>query len=130
MDHKHWMEPKSLQAVTDRALALLARTPHRVAYFHCPVPLSAISILSDYLAPLSQLYPALVEHGCELILGLVHYEDLEGTKERIEEARKLAPAFEVATECGMGRTPQDHVADLMAILATVADPVEDHIQGS
>jgi hypothetical protein len=130
MEHKHWMEPKSLQAVTDRALVLLARTPHRISYFHCPVPLSAMPFLSGYLAPLSQLYPALVEHGCELILGLVHYEDTEGTKERIEEARKLAPAFAVATECGMGRTPHSQVADLMDLMTTVTDAVEDHIQGS
>jgi len=123
------MEPKSLQAVTDRALALLARTPHQISYFHCPVPLSAMSFLSEYLAPLSQLYPVLVEHGCELILGLVHHQNLEGTKERIEEARKLAPSFGVATECGMGRTPQDHVADLMDLMTTVTGPIGHHMQG-
>jgi hypothetical protein len=118
------MEPTSLQAVTDRALALLARTPHRISYFHCPVPLSAMPFLASYLAPLSQLYPALVKHGCELVLGLVHAQDLNGTRERIKEARKLAPTSAVATECGMGRTPQDQVADLMAISALVAGRVD------
>jgi hypothetical protein len=119
------MEPQSLRAVTDRALALLARTPHEISYFHCPVPLSAMPFLPSYLAPLSQLYPALVEHGCELILGLVHAQDLEGTRERVGEARKLAPTFGVATECGMGRTPPDQVADLMAISALMADRVDE-----
>lgn len=119
------MEPKSLQAVTDRALALLARTPHQISYFHCPVPLSAMLFLTSYLAPLSRLYPVLEEHGSELVLGLVHAQDLEGTKARIEEARKLVPTFAVATECGMGRTPQDHVPDLMEISALVAGRVTD-----
>jgi hypothetical protein len=85
--------------------------------------------LPSYPAPLSQLYPALIEHGCELVLGLVHAQDLEGTRERIAESRKLAPAFGVATECGMGRTPLDQIADLMAISALMAgrfDDMADH----
>lgn len=128
MEHKHWMEPTSLQSVTDRALALLARTLHRISYFHCPVPLSAMPFLTAYFAPLKVLYPALVEHRCELVLGLVHFQDLQGTRERIEEARKVAPRFGVATECGMGRTPLDQLADLMVISASVAGPVDDHIR--
>lgn len=123
MQHKHFHEPTSLQAVTDRGLALLARSPHKIAYFHCPVPLSAMSSLSEYYAPLSELYPALQDHSCELYLGLVHFDDLQGTKLRIEEASKLAPVFGVATECGLGRTPTEQVEEIMDLMAEVSVPV-------
>lgn len=118
------MEPHSLLAVTDRALAMLSRTSHKIAYFHCPVPLSAMPYLTAYLAPLQVLYPALLDHGCELYLGLVHAGDLEGTRARIEEAQKVAPEFGIATECGLGRTPADHFEDLMSISATLSRPLD------
>jgi len=117
------MEPASLRAVTDRALPLLARSSHPISYFHCPVPLSAMPRLAAYLAPLEDLYPALRNHGCELYLGLVHAEDLKGTKLRIAEAQKVAPEFGVATECGLGRTPAEQFEDLMAISAEVSEVV-------
>lgn len=123
MEHKHWYEPTSLRAVTDRAVALLDRTPHKITYFHCPVPLSAMSTLDAYLAPLSDLYVALQAHGCELYLGLVHFDDLEGTKARVEAAKKLAPSFGVATECGWGRTPPEQLENIMKITNEVTLPI-------
>jgi hypothetical protein len=124
MEHKHWMEPQSLQAVVDRGLELLSRTSHQISYFHCPVPLSAMPQLTAYLAPLKDLYLALRDHGCESYLGLVHAEDLQGTKARIAEAQKVAPEFGVAAECGLGRTPVEHFEDLMAISAEVTRPID------
>ena len=124
MEHRHWMEPSSLRAVTDRALALLSRTPHQISYFHCPVSLSAMPHLPVFLAPLKDLYPALRDHGCELYLGLVHAGDLEGTRARIEEAQKVAAEFGVATECGLGRTPVEHFENLMAISVEVTRDVD------
>lgn len=79
--------------------------------------------LPEYYAPLSELYPALRDHGCELYLGLVHYDDLKGTKIRIQEASKLAPVFGVATECGLGRTPTEQVEGIMELMAEVSEPV-------
>jgi hypothetical protein len=117
------MEPQSLRAVTERGLELLSRTPHRISYFHCPVPLSAMPHLTTYLAPLKLLYPALRDHGCEFYLGLVHAGDLDGTRARITEAQKVAPDFGVAAECGLGRTPVEHFEDLMAISVGVSRPV-------
>jgi hypothetical protein len=124
MEHKHWMEPQSLQAVTDRCLQLLSRTSHKISYFHCPVPLSAMPHLAAYLAPLRELYPALRDHGCELYLGLVHAGDLEGTKVRIAEAQKVAPEFGVATECGLGRTPVGDIEGLMEDMVGVTRNVD------
>lgn len=123
MEHKHFFEPTSLQAVTDRTLALFARTPHKIAYSHFPVPQSAMTHLSKYLSPLTVLYPALQKHGCELDLGVARFGDLGGTKKRIEEAKKFAPEFGVATECGWGRTPPEEIEETMRMLAEVSEPV-------
>jgi hypothetical protein len=123
MENKHWMEPTSLRAVADRGLELLARTPHRISYFHCPVPLSAMPHLTAYFVPLRELYPALRDHDCELYLGLVHAGDLEGTKVRIAEAQKVAPEFGVAAECGLGRTPAEDFEQIMEISVEVSRPI-------
>jgi hypothetical protein len=118
------MEPQSLQAVTDRGLQLLSRTSHKISYFHCPVPLSAMPHLAEYFAPLKELCPTLREQGCELYLGLVHPGDLEGTKARIAEAQKVAPEFGVATECGLGRTPVEDFEGIMEDMVGVTRPVD------
>lgn len=123
MEHKHFFEPTSLQAVTGRTLALFARTPHKITYSHFPVPQSAMAHLPKYLSPLTVLYPALQKHGCELYLGVVKFGDLGGTKKRIEEAKKFAPEFGVATEYGWGRTPPEEIKETMRLLAEVSEPV-------
>jgi hypothetical protein len=124
MEYKHWIELQSLQAVTDCWLQLLSRTSHKISYFHCPVPLSAMPHLAAYLAPLRELYPVLRDHGCELYLGLVHAGDLEGTKARIAEAQSVAPEFGVATECGLGRTPVEDFEGITKDMVGVTRPVD------
>lgn len=125
MEHKHWMEPSSLRAVTDRFLALSSRSSHPFAYFHCPVPVSAMSFLPEYFEPLPELYAALQKADCELILGLVHYGDLEGTRQRMEAAKEKVPGirFGVATECGMGRTPAEQLEGILEISRGVSGEV-------
>lgn len=123
MEHKHFFEPSSLQPITERTLALFARTSHKIAYSHCPVPQSAMSFLPEYYAPLKTLYPTLRAHGCELYLGVVVFNDTEGTQTRIDEARKLAPKFGVATGCGFGRTPASEIEGTMRLMKEVSEPV-------
>jgi hypothetical protein len=65
----------------------------------CPAP-SARSD-DDYFRPLQQLA---LSPSTEIFLGLVHASDgAEGTRWRIEVARKYIKAFGIATECGMAR---------------------------
>ncbi len=55
----------------------------------------------DYFRPLQQLA---LSPSTEIFLGLVHASDgAEGTRWRIEVARKYIKAFGIATECGMAR---------------------------
>ncbi|KAH6106606.1 hypothetical protein HBI69_179190 [Parastagonospora nodorum] len=123
IEHKHFFEPKSLQAVVDRGLVLFERSSHPINFFHAPVPVSAMGFLDEYFAPLKQILPNLKEHATELYLGVVQYDDLEGTKKRIEAASKVVPEFGVATECGWGRTPVEQLDGIMKLTSQVCGPV-------
>jgi len=48
-----------------------------------------------------------------LYLGLVHHDDQKGDLARIAVARRCAPRFGVASECGVGRTDPQPVPGLL-----------------
>lgn len=123
MDHKHWFEPTSLRAVVDRGLRLFEDSSHKLDWFHLPVPVSAMNHLDDFFAPLVDLVPKLKENSTDLILGVVQYNDEEGTKKRIEAASKVVSEFEIATECGWGRTPEEEVDGIMKLSCGLSQPV-------
>lgn len=123
MEHKHWFEPTSLRAVADRGLRLFEKSSHKINWFHLPVPVSAMDHLDDFFAPLADLVPKLKENGTDLVLGVVQYNDEEGTKKRIEAASKVVSEFEIATECGWGRTPEEQVDGIMKLSCELSEPV-------
>jgi hypothetical protein len=92
-------------------------------FIHFPVAKSALDNLPAYLAPLSDLVPKLEEHGTELYLGVVHFDDMAATKKMVSEAGKVVGSFGVATECGWGRTPPEQVENIMEISTTVSEAV-------
>jgi hypothetical protein len=58
--------------------------------------------------------------GTELYLGVVHARDgVAGTRARIAAARRHAPAFGIATECGMARARSE--ATVRTLLQIHAD---------
>lgn len=107
MNHCHWHEPTSLAAVVDRGIRVMEASPHKISWFHCPVPKSVVERpevgLDSYLAPLRDFLPYLEKSGTELYLGVVHENKPELTRLMIEAARKFVPTFGIATECGGGR---------------------------
>lgn len=107
MNHRHWHEPTSLAAVVDRGIRVMEASPHKISWFHCPVPKSVVERpevgLDGYLAPLRDLLPYLEKNETELYLGVVHENKPELTQQMIEAARKVVPTFGIATECGGGR---------------------------
>jgi hypothetical protein len=114
---KHFIEPRDTLTMVNVANALLAKCKRRVDYIHMPVPKDRGD--REYFEPLLGLTPNLGKTG--LILGLVHYDDLSGTQARIRSAGEIVKTFGVATECGMGRTPPEHLDSIFSILATVTD---------
>ena len=83
-----------------------------------PVPKGRID--DNYYDPLQRLKLK----DADLILGLVHYGDEEGTNARIQAAGKFVKSFSVATECGLGRTPPEQLKDILRILASVSSPTK------
>ena len=125
MDHRHFAEPTSLTAIVERGIRVMDKSPHPINFFHCPVPKSAVEKLDEYLAPLKVFLPKLKEHGTDLYLGVVHFDDIAATKQMIEAAGQVLGDFEfgVSTECGWGRTPPEQIQNIMKISTEVSKPV-------
>ncbi len=117
VDGKHFIEPLDSGKLVELANALAASVERPIAWIHMPVPIERSD--EDYFRPLAGLK---LKPGTELYLGCVHGSDgAEGTRKRIEAASKYAPAFGIATECGMGRckTPEV-VVDLLKVHAAAS----------
>jgi hypothetical protein len=112
---RHFVEPRDAARMVDFANALAAAIPHKLAYIHVPVPVERSD--DAFHAPFADLkLPA----STELYLGVVHAKDgVAGTKARIAAARRHAPPFGIATECGMARARSD--ATVRALLQIHAD---------
>lgn len=117
--HKHFMEPSDARVLTEMANAFTERVDRSIDFIHMPVPRDRDD--DAYFAPLENLRLA---DSTELYLGLVHYTDgVEGTRRRIETARRHVGEFGVATECGFGRRPAEQIPDLLRIHREVSSPV-------
>ena len=91
------------------ANALTRSIAHKLAYIHMPVPLERAD--DAFHRPFRDLAPAA---GTELYLGVVHAKDgVEGAKARIATARRYAPAFGIATECGMARARSEETVRML-----------------
>jgi hypothetical protein len=112
---KHFVEPKDATAMVDFANALSLSIAHKLAYIHMPVPVERSD--DAFHQPFRGLK---LNEGTALFLGLVHAKDgAEGTKARIAAARRYAPDFGIATECGMARArSEETVRTLLKIHAT------------
>lgn len=102
---KHFVEPIDSGKMVEVMNAIAAAVPHDIAYFHLPVPIGRTD--DAFYLPLKDLRLA---PGTEIYLGLVHGKDgPEGTRKRIEVARKYIDNFGIATECGMARARTESV---------------------
>jgi methionine synthase II (cobalamin-independent) len=112
---KHFIEPKDANAMVEFANAIAAATPHKLAYFHMPVPIGSTD--DAFFRPYQNLrLPA----GTELYLGIVHAKDgITGAMERAKRAARYAPKFGIATECGMARARTEET--VMSLLDIHAD---------
>jgi hypothetical protein len=112
---RHFVEPKDASRMVDFANALMGSIAHKLAYVHMPVPVERSD--DAFHRPFGDLK---MTPGTELYLGVVHAKDgVAGTKARIAAARRHAPAFGIATECGMARARSE--ATVRALLQIHAD---------
>jgi hypothetical protein len=98
---------------------LAQRIARPVQLVHMPVPRNRSD--DAYFAPLKRLK---LRPETELCLGLVHHTDgVEGTRRRLETAKRHAKDFSIATECGFGRRDPATIPELLRIHAVVTDTV-------
>jgi hypothetical protein len=114
--HKHGVEPKDTALMVEMTNALVAGLARPVSWVHYPVPRDRSD--DAYYAPLARLE---LPPESEVYLGLVHNTDgLEGSRRRLEAARRHRAAFGVATECGFGRRPAASLPQLLKVHADLA----------
>ena len=113
---RHFVEPKDAAKMVEFANALTRASQHKLAYIHMPVPIERSD--DAFHKPLADLA---LGNGTELFLGLVHAKDgVAGTKARVAAARRYAPEFGIATECGMARARSEQtVRTLLKIHADI-----------
>jgi hypothetical protein len=96
---RHFVEPRDASAMVEFANAVVEASAHPIVYVHLPVPIDRTD--DAFHRPLGGLR---LPPGTALYLGVVHARDgVAGTRARIDAARRYAPAFGIATECGMAR---------------------------
>ena len=119
VQHRHFKEPADAAKLVDVANALGASLGPPAQLDPPPVPRDRVD--EAYYAPMRELR---LRSETELYLGLVHHTDgVEGTRRRMEIARRFVSGFGVATECGWGRRPPDTIAALLRIHAAVSAPI-------
>ncbi len=116
---KHFVEPLDTGKMVELANLFTQNSARPLTWIHVPVPIGRDD--EAYFAPLAKLTRG--KHT-ELYLGLVHATDgAEGTRRRMQAARKTVSDFGIATECGMGRsrTPE-MVRELLRVHGEAARP--------
>lgn len=115
LQHKHFVEPKDMGLLVEVANETLWRVKNErsFAWIHMPVPKSRVD--ANYFSPLENLDAG----KTDVYLGLLHADDLDGTKKRIEVASGVLSEFGVATECGFGRSDAVELESVLQIASQV-----------
>jgi hypothetical protein len=99
LDGKHFIDPEDASRMVEMANLIVRNADRPISWMHLPVPIGRDD--DAFYRPLKDLELA---PTTELYLGLVHAQDgVEGTSRRIATARRHAPAFGIASECGISR---------------------------
>jgi hypothetical protein len=125
-DHRHYIEPEDLGVAVGFVNAIRERLRRRIAWVHLPVSKDRDD--QDYFEPLRKLVLGVgTPANTKLYLGLVHANDEDGTRRRIEAALSVVKYFGVATECGLGRSPAVELDSILSISREVSAPVQSEV---
>ncbi|KAJ8064371.1 hypothetical protein OCU04_006715 [Sclerotinia nivalis] len=117
LGHQHFTQPKDMSLLVDIANRVLTGTRKRrsVNWVHMPVPKDRID--REYFEPLRDLQ----KNDTELYLGLLHQNDVDGTKMRIKTASEFVKEFGIATECGLGRADAAELESVLEIAKEITE---------
>ncbi|EHK98340.1 hypothetical protein M7I_5812 [Glarea lozoyensis 74030] len=121
--HQHFMEPKDTAILVELNNLIQKFVERKINWVHLPVPKSRVDV--KYFEPLKGM--EVKGHGeTEFYLGLVHANDCEGTKKRIETAAKVlgGRCFGVGTECGWGRHGDAEFESMLEVSKSAVSDVE------
>jgi hypothetical protein len=96
--------------------AVVARVRRPIQFFHLPVPKGRTD--DAFFVPLEKLK---LRQGTALYLGLIHHNDAEGDKTRLETARRHTHVDGIGTECGMARGDPSRLPSLLAAHTRAAE---------
>ena len=118
INHKHYLEPTDMNDLVNGAHEIAKRIApkHAIKWFHMPVPKDRTD--AEYFEPMKKLNIG----DAKLFLGLVHAHDEAGTEQRIKVAQAVCPEFGIATECGLGRTPNEDLESILEISQKLSAP--------
>lgn len=105
---EHLVQPKDTAMMVNVVETVFQEVNRPVEFFHIPVPKPRTD--ADFYKPLTKLA---LPDSCELHLGLVHLNDDEGNRTRLNVARQFAKVSGVSTECGWGRGNPERVRALL-----------------
>ncbi|KAI9667254.1 MAG: hypothetical protein M1821_000068 [Bathelium mastoideum] len=121
IDHKHYLDPEDSTDLVAFANEITRRVApkHPIQWFHMPVPKDRTD--GEYFEPMKRLNIG----DAKLFLGVVHAHDELGTKQRIKTAKTVCPEFGIATECGLGRTPNEDLDSILEISKNLSAPTHE-----
>ncbi len=105
---EHLVMPTDMTILVDLGQGIVDALGTAINFLHMPVPQDRTD--DAYFAPLAKLT---LPPNTDLYLGLIHHDDSEGDRARIEAARRVQNRFGVSTECGWGRTDPGRVPGLI-----------------
>ncbi len=105
---EHLVMPTDMGILVEISNGLYSGLQRHPDFLHLPVPKDRTD--REYFQPLTGLkLPA----DTEVYLGLIHFDDEQGDRARIDAARQFSTVNGVATECGWGRTDPARVPGLL-----------------
>ncbi|KAB5575664.1 hypothetical protein GE09DRAFT_600026 [Coniochaeta sp. 2T2.1] len=103
---RFFAEPEDTALMVTVANSLFSKCGRRIRWISMPVP--SYRTDTEYFRPLRDLDLS-GQAGFDLVLGLVHESEVEGSRERIKAASEVVPAFQIASTCGLGRHTEDEM---------------------
>jgi hypothetical protein len=108
---EHLVQPRDAAIMVAIMNETVRQVQRPITYFHIPVPKDRTD--ATFYRPLSALS---LSKGTELFVGLVHLNDDDGNRQRLDMVRKFAAVAGVASECGWGRGDPSRVGALLDTL--------------